>query len=132
MAARDLSTCEIIIQQSPLVIGPIANDDNAPVCLGCYQAVEIDAPFRYEHHFYVNICVGFMTLTTSYFIFIDIEICALPDVQTVNFRSAPNTVLAEIIQRLSVSSLKLTIYINICIGKRTDPSFSTTTKQSPS
>lgn len=49
VAARDLSTCEIIIQQLPLVIGPIANDENAPVCLNCYQAVEIDSSFRYEH-----------------------------------------------------------------------------------
>lgn len=55
VAARDLSTSEIIIKQAPLVIGPIANDDNTPVCLNCYRALEIDASYRYVN-FYVNIC----------------------------------------------------------------------------
>lgn len=55
MAARDLPSCEIIIQQWPLVIGPIANDDNAPVCLGCYLSLDIDGSFRYEHETRVNI-----------------------------------------------------------------------------
>ncbi|CRL02851.1 CLUMA_CG015740, isoform A, partial [Clunio marinus] len=46
VAARDLSTSEIIIQQLPLVVGPIANDENAPICLSCNQALEIDNSFR--------------------------------------------------------------------------------------
>lgn len=49
VAARDLSTSEVIIQQAPLVIGPIANDENVPVCLSCYQALEIDGSFQCPH-----------------------------------------------------------------------------------
>ncbi|XP_070492429.1 SET domain-containing protein SmydA-8-like [Chironomus tepperi] len=37
VASRDLSPCEIIIQQSPLVIGPIANCNYVPVCVNCYN-----------------------------------------------------------------------------------------------
>lgn len=54
VAARDLSTSEVIIQRFPLVIGPTANDENVPLCLNCYQALKIDCSFQYETR--VNIC----------------------------------------------------------------------------
>ncbi|KAG5676267.1 hypothetical protein PVAND_006115 [Polypedilum vanderplanki] len=37
VCSRDLLASEIIIQQKPLVIGPIANCENVPVCIGCYR-----------------------------------------------------------------------------------------------
>ena len=48
VAERDLCESEVIIQQSPLVIGPIAEDENAPVCLNCYLPLEMETSFRYE------------------------------------------------------------------------------------
>jgi hypothetical protein len=46
VAARDLSVNEIIIQTAPLAIGPSANDEKAPLCLNCYEALDIEGSFR--------------------------------------------------------------------------------------
>ena len=53
-----------------------------------------------------------------------------PAVQNVNFLFVPPDVKAEIIQILSVSISENGMFINICIGNRTDLSCSVTTKQS--
>lgn len=66
---------------------------------------------------------GFMTQTIHFF--------TSPDARSANFRSALHSALMEITQRLSASSSKLIICINICIGKLTDPSCKMTTRQSP-
>lgn len=134
MAARDLSASEIIIKQSPLVIGPIANDENAPVCLNCYQALEIDESFRYEHQHscqYLSLLYD-LTFRFCFIIFPSMPTCKTPDVQSAAFLSAPHSAITEITQRLSVAFSRLTISINICIGKRTEPSCRATTKQLPS
>lgn len=73
VAARDLLTSEIIIQQSPLVIGPIANDENAPVCLNCYQALEIEDSFRYVHQQFVSIFENLFY--DLYFLVLNISSC---------------------------------------------------------
>lgn len=47
VASRDLLVNEIIIEQPPLAVGPISNDDNVPVCLNCYQALDMTDVFRW-------------------------------------------------------------------------------------
>lgn len=50
VCSRDLAACEIIIQQKPLAIGPIANCENLPVCLNCYRPLgSISGCYRYVH-----------------------------------------------------------------------------------
>lgn len=150
VAARDLSTSEIIIKQAPLVIGPIANDDNTPVCLNCYRALEIDASYRY-----VNICacilwlhmtlVGKLSPSSRERNFLVNSLTVSQDggmierlwptftwfpldARNVSFHSVPQSAQALITQRMSASSSSLGIFINICTGKRTELNCSMTTK----
>jgi hypothetical protein len=46
VASRNLLVNEVIIQQPPLAVGPISNDENIPVCLNCYQALDLTDTFR--------------------------------------------------------------------------------------
>lgn len=104
VCSRDLSPSEILIRQKPIVIGPIANCDNVPVCLNCYHPLgRMFDCFRYAQIYFIQIL----------FQLINVQI-KNADVRSVNFHCVIRNATIGIIQRRNVNFSKTIILQNIC------------------
>jgi len=43
-AAKDLKAGELILEEDPLVVGPV--EDSEPICIGCYASIELHTAAR--------------------------------------------------------------------------------------